>query len=78
MSRYDYKGHAIVSSIIRSDVVPARLSVKVWRHGANHFHDVPVHFTTSLDKAMRWIDAQPAVPNVGATVIPRRVLPCFM
>ena len=56
MSHYDYKGYAIVSCIIASDVTPARVSVKVWKAGANHLHDVPVYFCKSLDQAMKWID----------------------
>ena len=58
MSYYAYKGYGIVSGITESDVLPARVSVKVWPASANHRHDAPVYFCQTLDQAFRWIDAR--------------------
>ena len=65
MSYYAYKGYGIVSGIVSSDVVPARVSVKVWAAGANHRHDAPVYFCKTLDQAFKWVDAGATKPLVS-------------
>jgi hypothetical protein len=73
---YDYKGHQIVSNIVSSETIPAQVSVKVWKAGANHLHDVPVYFCLSLDQAMKWVDQGARAPAI-ASALSQRMLPCW-
>lgn len=74
MSLSIYKGFEIVSHVIKGEK-PSRVSVKVWKIGANHLHDAPVYFTTSTVDAIKWIDAGASVPVLATSN--RRVLACF-
>lgn len=78
-SVYPYKGYKIVSCVVDSLVVPARVSVKVWKIASDPTHTVPVYTTTSLDLAMRWIDAVDAMlKKPVAPSVERRMLPSWM
>jgi len=74
MSLSFYKGFKIVSHVIKSEK-PSRVSVKVWKIGSSHLHDVPVYFTTSTVDAIKWIDAGASVPVLPTSN--RRVLACW-